>query len=136
MGTFSFIEFFREGGWGMWPVLLFGTVAVAASLGFAFRPRRGCIPFFAALWLTILGAVLHALVTDLAAVFNYLGQEGSVPPEQLTRMLLVGLKESSRPCVLGGFFLTLVPLFTAIGLLRRPFYASCLPEDPDKQLAT
>jgi len=35
MATFSFVEFMREGGWGMWPVLILGLVGLASS---TYRP--------------------------------------------------------------------------------------------------
>ena len=71
MGTFSFVEFMREGGWGMWPVLLIGLVSLAAAIRYAVRPERLHFRFAAALWLTLLVAVAHASLTDVAAVLGY-----------------------------------------------------------------
>ncbi|HXU02896.1 MAG TPA: hypothetical protein VN903_18145, partial [Polyangia bacterium] len=108
--TASFGDFMREGGWGMYPVLLIGLVTLASATRYAIRPERLCLRFVAVLWLTLLAAVVHATVTDLAAVFRYFEDPARAPEAEMARTLLVGLKESTRPAALGGIFLTLVPL--------------------------
>jgi len=117
--TSSFGEFMREGGWGMWPVLLLGLVALASATRYAIRPERLCLRFVAVLWVTLVAAVVHATVTDLAAVFRYFEDPVRAPDSQIARLLLTGLKESSRPAALGGIFLTLVPLLAAVGVYRE-----------------
>ena len=119
MATFSFTEFMLEGGWGMWPVLLLGLVTLASAARYMARPERFCLPFIAALWLTLVVAVAHATVTDVAAVFRYLEEPARAPDGQVVRMLMMGLKESTRPAALGGIFLTLAPLFVAGGSYRE-----------------
>ena len=47
-------------------------VALASSIRYAARPERLCLRFISILWLTLLVVVVHATVTDLAAVFRYL----------------------------------------------------------------
>jgi len=117
MGHFSFGEFMREGGWGMWPILLCGVVALAGAARYGVTPERGSLRFVALLWVTLLVAVVHATVTDLAAVFTYC-ETLPQPGPGLTTVLLTGLKESTRPAALGGIFLTLVPLLAAVGVYR------------------
>lgn len=119
MGTFSFVEFMREGGWGMWPVLLVGLVSLAAAIRYAVRPERLHFRFAAALWLTLLVAVAHASLTDVAAVLGYFDDPGRATDSQIPRLIIMGLKESTRPAVLGGIFLTLVPLLAAVGIYRE-----------------
>jgi hypothetical protein len=119
MSTFSFGEFMREGGWGMWPVLLLGLLALASATRYALRPERLCLRFIAILWLTLLVVIVHASITDVAAVFHYLEDPVRAPDGQMARLLVGGLKESTRPAVLGGIFLTLVPLLAAAGVYRE-----------------
>jgi hypothetical protein len=119
MSGFSFSAFMREGGWGMWPVLLLGVVALASATRYAIRPERLCLRFVAVLWVTLLAAVVHASVTDVAAVFRYLEDPARAPDGQVARLLITGLKESTRPAALGGIFLTLVPLLAAAGVYRE-----------------
>ena len=118
MGSFSFTEFMREGGWGMWPILLLGLVTLASAIRYAIRPEPLCVRFIAALWLTLLVAIVHASITDLGAVFHFFEDPARAPDGQIPRLLLVGLKESTRPAALGGIFLTLVPLLAAVGIFR------------------
>jgi hypothetical protein len=117
--TSSFGDFMREGGWGMWPVLLLGLLAFASATRYAIRPERLCLRFVAVLWVTLLAAVVHATVTDLAAVFRYFEDPVRAPDSEMARTLLIGLKESTRPAALGGLFLTLVPLLAAAGVYRE-----------------
>jgi|GEM_PF-527619 len=119
MATFSFVGFMREGGWGMWPVLILGLVGLASSTRYAIRPERYCLRFIAVLWVTLAVAVTHATVTDVAAVFAYLEDPARAPDGQMARLLVTGLKESSRPAALGGIFLTLMPLLAAAGIYRE-----------------
>ena len=115
MESFSFGEFMREGGWGMWPAMLLGLASLASAIRYALRPEKQWLRFVAALWLTLVVSVVHASITCVAAVFGYFQD----PARALDpRLVLIGLKESTRPAVLGGIFLTLVPLLAAIGIFR------------------
>jgi hypothetical protein len=119
MEPFSFAEFMREGGWGMWPVLVLGLVAVAAAAGSCIRPQRLSLRFVGLVWLTLDVVIVHAVITDLAAVFRGVSEMSWPGNSEFVRMVFAGLKESSRPAALGGIFLTLVPLIAAIGVYRR-----------------
>lgn len=119
MGTSSFTEFMQEGGWGMWPVLLLGFIALASATYYALRPQRLPLSFVAMLWLTLSVVIVHATLTDVAAVFHYLENPARAADGQMARVLMTGLKESSRPAALGGIFLTLVPLLAAAGVYRH-----------------
>ena len=101
MPTFSFVEFMREGGWGMYPVLILGLVGLASSVRYAARPERYCLRFIAVLWVTLVVAVTHATVTDVAAVFAYLEDPARAPDGQMARLL------------------TLIPLLAAAGIYRE-----------------
>ena len=118
MGTFSFVEFMREGGRGMWPILLLGLVTLASSIRYMARPERYCMPFIASLWAALLVVVVHATISDVAAVLSHLADPARTPEGQVARFLFEGLKESTRPAGLGGIFLTLSPLLVAGGIYR------------------
>ncbi|WP_437980996.1 hypothetical protein [Sorangium sp. So ce117] len=111
-------DFFVEGGWGMWPILVFGMVTVGAGLQFALRPEPGKLGFIAAMGLTTLVATIHATWIDLGAVFSYLSDPAKVPDGEIARVLVVGLKESTRPGSLGGLLLAIACLLSAVGVLR------------------
>jgi hypothetical protein len=119
MRTFSFVEFMREGGWGMWPIMLLGFVTLASSIRYMARPERYCMPFIASLWVALLMVIAHATISDFAAVLSHLSDPAQAPEGQVARSLFAGLKESTRPAGLGGIFLTLSPLLVAGGIYRR-----------------
>jgi hypothetical protein len=112
------LEFFKEGGWGMWPILILGLVTVGAAARFAIKPERRQIGFIGAIGLATLISVFHATWTDVATVLGFLADEQAVPDAQLPRILAEGLKESTRPGAMGGSFLTLAAILLAVGVLR------------------
>lgn len=111
------LNFFVEGGVGMWPILIFGMVTVGAAIRFLQKPALAQLRFIGAIGLTTLIATFHATWMDIAAVLSYLGQK-EIPEAQFSRILTTGLMESSRPGTLGGLLLMLASLLVAIGLLR------------------
>jgi hypothetical protein len=112
------VEFFQEGGWGMWAILIFGVTLVGAAVRFAVRPRRDQIPFLAAMALTTMVTTFHATWTALGAVFNAVSDDKRVPDAQVTRVLMEGLKECTRPGSFGGAVLALACVLFAVGVLR------------------
>jgi hypothetical protein len=112
-------EFFQEGGWGMWPVLVFGMVTLGAAGRFAFRPEVRQLGFLGAMTLTTFGAMFNATWTDIAAVFQGLSEKSpTLSEEQFRAMMTAGFMESTRPATLGGALLTLACLLVAVGALR------------------
>jgi hypothetical protein len=116
MQSFSFVEFMIEGGWGMWPVLLFGATCLAGAIRFALTPHRRWLAFTGAMWLTVVTTIAHAIVTDVGAVLRFLAASAQ---EHTVQILFQGLRESLRPAALGGFFLTLAALALAVGAYRN-----------------
>lgn len=112
------IDFFVEGGFGMWPILALGMITVGAALQFARRPELVKLRFIAAMGLTTLVATVHATWIALGAVFSYLSDPAKVPDGELSRVLVVGLMESTRPGSFGGLLLALACLLSAVGVLR------------------
>ncbi len=112
------IEFFKEGGWGMWPILVLSLITVGASARFAIKPERRQIGFLFAMALATITSCFHATWTDIGTVFGALSDEKFAPDAVAPRILAEGLKESPRPGALGGSFLTLAAILVAVGMLR------------------
>jgi hypothetical protein len=112
------LELFREGGWGMWTILVFGGVLLGAAVAFAIKPERSRLGFIGAMGLTTLFTTLHATWTAFGAVFNAMSDPKVVPDAEFQRTLMEGFKESTRPGAFGGFVLTLAALLLAVGILR------------------
>jgi hypothetical protein len=102
----------------MGTVLLFGTVCLGAGVRFAARPSPRWLGFTGAMWLTVLTAVGHAILTNVSSVCRFLEDRERVADSEVTRVFFAGIKEASRPGALGGLFLTLAALCVAVGVLR------------------
>jgi hypothetical protein len=109
-------EFFQEGGWGMYPTIVLGLVTLIVAARFAWTPERKRLGFIVAIWATTLAQILHATLTDFAAVFQTLVHIAE--PDERVRVMFEGFKECTRPGILGGVFLILALLFVSIGLNR------------------
>jgi hypothetical protein len=109
------VQFFLEGGFAMYPVLIIGLVLLGASIRFAIDAepiRRGFIYMMA--W-TLAAMTLFATWLGLAAVFQYLE---TVPEPEFTSTLMTGLKEITRNGILGGALLAVSLIVTAVGTYR------------------
>lgn len=112
------LDFFREGGWGMWGVLVFGLIGLGSAIRYAWDLEPTRIRFVAVMLVTLVCASLHAMLTDVAQVFWYLQSPERVPDAELTRTLITGLMESTRPGGLAGIFLVLALCVLAVGVHR------------------
>ena len=112
-------DFFVEGGWAMWPVLVFGLVLIVGSVRYAWDGERARLRFIASMVAVLVAAVVHGVLTNVAMVFWYLEDAVRAPDEQFLRILVTGLKESTRPFGLGGALLALALVFVAVGTYRE-----------------
>lgn len=112
------VEFFAEGGWGMWVILFVGVALLGAAGRFAARPSRRQVAPLGAMALATLISIVHATWTDFGAVFGAVADEKRVADAALTRVLFEGLKECTRPGAFGGAVLTVAAVLFAVGLLR------------------
>ena len=111
-------DFFRNGGVGMFPVLVFGTLAVAAAILWAIRQERRHLRLMLALAVTSLAAGLLALCMGLINIFRYVQH---VPPEGQVRMVTLGISESLRPLALALMLDVVTGVIAAIAAFRpRP----------------
>ena len=113
------MEFFTEGGWGMWPVLVFGLVLIGASARYGWDGERIRLRFIGVMSALLTATMVHAVVTNVAMVFWYLESPKRAPDTELVRTLFTGLKESTRPFGLGGALLVLALVFVAVGAYRE-----------------
>ena len=104
MPTFSFGEFMREGGWGMWPVLLLGLVALASATRYALRPERLCLRFIADPVADLAGRDRSRVDHGRRGGLSLL--EDPVPRPRWPDGAPSGraASRSTRPAVLGGIF--------------------------------
>jgi uncharacterized membrane protein YqhA len=116
-GGSAMIEFFKEGGWGMWPILVIGVILVVSSGRYAIDREPVRLRFVTVLSFGHLAFIAGAVLTDMATVLWAVSAEG-LSEEIRTRILLEGMKESTRPGVLGLLLLGVALVLVSIGVYR------------------
>lgn len=112
-------NFFVEGGISMWVILALGVLLVALSVRFAVRPDRAYLGFIVSLGVAVLASTVLGVVMDVGMVFHFLTDRTRAPDAEFSRILMQGLKESTRPGTLGGGMLVLASIVVAIGFARH-----------------
>jgi hypothetical protein len=111
---------FREGGFPIWFLLVFGALLLLAGARFAWRPDSNRLRLALALGVATLFTALTAICADLATVGHqapaYLARH---PEMTLASVLLQGMAESLSPAIIGFTVLTLAALFIALGFYRE-----------------
>ena len=110
------IEFFKDGGWSMFVILLFGFVALASAAYFAARPDGKHEGFLKWMSRAVLWSTLAGITSDFAAVFHY--TTNITDADERGRTILQGAAESMSPAVMGFVFLSLTAFLAAIGRRR------------------
>lgn len=115
------LQFFREGGFGMFPILALGLIGIVAGALFMWRPDREKAGFFAWLAVAQVSATVMGLVSDLGAVFTHVpsNPEWSHSPD-LHLIVMTGIAESTRPGTLGFALLGVMSFLVAVGYRRMP----------------
>jgi hypothetical protein len=111
------LEFIRDGGFGMFPILFFGAVTLISAGRFAWKPQEPARPYLSAMtrslvWFTM-GAFAADVTTTLRAVAG-----GDFPGAERSLILMQGLAESTNALILGFAILALVHLLVAAGERR------------------
>lgn len=106
---------FHEGGWGMWPTLIMGTLALALALRHALAPRPALLPLIVGIGLATLFSGFLGLTTGLIRTFGYLHQ---VEPANQLSIAFAGTSESMHNVALALVLGVLLALFTAVGSYR------------------
>lgn len=110
--------FFREGGWVMYPVLAIGLLLVIAAIQFAIDRQPARRPFITTLLLTELVISAHGTISGFGVVMWALTDEKRVPDNQVMRILFQGMKEITRPTLMGLAFMAIALLAVSIGVYR------------------
>lgn len=106
---------FHEGGWGMWPTMLFGTLALALSLRHAIAPKQELLPLIVGVaGATLFGGAL-GFTTGIINTVKYLGE---LPAEREPIVFLYGLGESMNNLALALLLVTMVSLAAGVGSFR------------------
>jgi hypothetical protein len=114
-----FNNFFRDGGFGMYPTAAFGFFLVVVAVGIAARPERGgYMRLWTALAVATVASGILGTCTGLVNTFRYAARQ---PDDQ--GAALIGGAESLNCTVLGLILITLSSIGLIVGAiraLRRP----------------
>lgn len=114
------VNFFVEGGALMFPVLVLGIILVASAARYMIDGEPVRLRFVGVVSLSLLAAVMLAVILNTSQVLAYLSHGGGKPfPADAWKLLLfTGLMESLRPAILGFGLLGLGLDLLAIGVYR------------------
>jgi hypothetical protein len=114
------LNMFREGGFPMWFILLFGAIALGFAALAVARPERRRLRFVRGMIATTAASTLTGVAAALGAVFHHVPERfGDKPDWPLITM--TGLGESMAPAIMGFSLVTLACLLAAVAAGRlRP----------------
>ena len=110
-----FSDFFRDGGWGMYPTSLFGFMLVAAGFLYLFRPESRYAPIVFCTGFLTIGAGILGTATGLITTCRYLAH---VQPIDQLQIAAQGCAESLNNLVLAFILAIIAALPTLGGLVR------------------
>lgn len=111
----SIVQFFREGGFGIWPTLLLGVTALSLAIHHALTPRPAHLPLLIGLGLATLAAGALGTCMGFMATFKYIQH---VPQAEQGTIAMLGISESLTNVVLALIVCVLLPLLGGIGSWR------------------
>lgn len=107
--------FFRDGGWGMYPVTVFGLLLVATAVLCVLRPERRFARIAGILGVATFCAGLLGTSVGFIMSFRFLSQ---VPVEQRFTIAALGCAESLNDTVLALILVVLASLLGAVAAAR------------------
>jgi hypothetical protein len=113
------LDFFRAGGFAMFPLLVLGIALLVTGIKFARNADPQRLSLIRALTTTIVFAMIIGVAAGLASTAKYVVTEPDGQLEPL-RALLTGFAETMTNVILGGAFVVLTWILVAVGVRRMP----------------
>lgn len=107
--------FFRDGGWGMYPTVVFGFGLVASVVLYLIRPERRWLVLVACLATSTTGAGLLGTSVGIVKSFRYLPE---VPDRERLMIGALGCAESLNNLILALIIVVLSSLIASAGAVR------------------
>ena len=112
------LDFFRAGGFNMFPLTIFGIAMLVTGIKFAFHADPQRLSLIRALTITISFCTIIGVASGLASTAKYVVNH---PDEaQWWLSLLQGFAETMTNVILGGSFVVLTWIMVAVGVRRMP----------------
>ena len=109
-------DFYAAGGWGMYPVTLFGFFLVVASALYAFRRRPQHLQLAA--WLAVMTFVAGVLGTA-TGICNSAFYLHKVEATKQLGIFALGMQESLHDVMLSCLFMLFAGLVAGVGVVRE-----------------
>jgi hypothetical protein len=122
------LQFFKNGGFGMFPILALGLALLVTGAAFARSGRKESEAFLERVMKATLWASVVAFALDLMTVGFYVSRQESVD-SGVVRIVAEGFAESLSPVVLGGGFLMIGWIFVALGRRKVDQRLELIPRD-------
>ncbi len=109
------MDHFQEGGWGMFPTLVFGVLLLAVAVGYARRPERRLVPLLLGLGTLTMSAGALGFVSGLITTCACISQ---VQAAETTTIALQGLGESLNNVAFALLFVVVAAIAASVGALK------------------
>jgi len=108
------VEAFREGGWGMFPVLACGVALLVAAVRFAIRADVRSRAVMDGFERALVAFGIAGTVTGLVATGSFVSS-GEVADPVFARVLVAGVKESLQNVALASVCVAVARLVAVVG---------------------
>jgi hypothetical protein len=117
----TFLEHFRDGGWGMFPTVLFGLLMLGVAVRYAINPQRRLVPLLLGLGVLTLTCGGLGFVSGVITTFHFVAIS-DIPGDKQGAIAMQGVSESLNNVAFALSFLTLAAASACYGawtLARR-----------------
>ncbi len=109
------VEFFRDGGWGMYPTLMFGLLMVGVAARYAMTPEKRFLPLLFGLGIATMSSGGLGFVTGLIVTAKAVQGEGNMETSTRAIISLYGFGESLSNVAVALGFVTIAALASCFG---------------------
>jgi hypothetical protein len=110
------LQFFRDGGWSMFVIVVFGMLTLGSAGFYAARPDGRREGFLRWMSRAMLWSILAGLASDIGATCHFTRTMSD--PDERSRTVMQGLAESMSPAIMGFSLLAVAAFLTAVGRRR------------------
>jgi hypothetical protein len=113
------VTLFRNGGFVMYFILLFGLLALIPAVASVFRSDTKNHGYVKWMLIALLGSIVSGTCADVGATLRFVVDAKNKNDPTWSTSLLEGLQESLSPSLLGMSFITLTALALAVAKRRE-----------------
>jgi hypothetical protein len=108
----TFVEHFRDGGWGMFPILVAGLALLTVAIRYAVRPDRRFVPLLVTLNVLTLSAGALGFVSGVITTATYFDQHATTLPSSIP---FLGVGESLNNVAFALMFVVVAAIAMSLG---------------------